>query len=80
MAEARLIPFDDEIVMFRYVRDSWHVAGVDNFTQPPTQNPDLFEILTNVMPPVTGVFLRRWGYRELGPKLDAGASITDDET
>jgi hypothetical protein len=53
---------------------------VDNFTQPPTQNPDLFEILTNVMPPVTGVFLRRWGYRELGPKLDAGASITDDET
>lgn len=45
-------------------RNSFRDATQDSFTKPPAQNPDLFEALTNVLPPrVEGVLKRRWGYQ-----------------
>lgn len=69
------IPLDvtpNEIGLFRYARRTWQDCGVDNNTQPPAQNPDLFEVLTNVLPPVAGVLRRRWGYRAFTPLTDHG--------
>ena len=59
--------------LYRETRDSWLLIGVDNFTKPPAQNPDLFEILSNILPPATKVLQRRWGYRTFFPKLDSGS-------
>ena len=36
---------------------------MDNYAQPPAQNPDMFEQLTNIMPVTTGTVQRRWGYQ-----------------
>lgn len=47
---------------FRLVRNTFAMAGVDSFSDPPAQNPDMFEVLTNVVPPVQGDIDRRWGY------------------
>jgi len=69
------IPLDvtpNEEALFRYARRTWTTCGVDNYTAPPGQNPDLFELLTNVLPPMTGVLHRRWGYRAFAPTLDSG--------
>jgi hypothetical protein len=76
--EAQIIPLHDEDIIAKYSRTRFTAAGMDDFTEPPTQNPDLFMQLINVMPPITGVFVRRWGYRYFEPKLDADASPTDD--
>lgn len=64
----------------RVARSTFRDVGVDNFTQPPAQNPDAFEVLDNVLPPMQGVLQRRWGYRPFVPKIDAGVSVTDDES
>ena len=74
------IPLDvtpNEEGLFRYARRTWVTCGVDNYTAPPAQNPDLFEVLTNVLPPVTGVLRRRWGTRAFAPTLDSGG-VTGD--
>ena len=76
--EAVIEPLHNEDEIIKYTRSRFTAAGLDNYTQPPTQNPDLFMQLLNVMPPITGVLQRRWGYRYFEPKLDAGASTTDD--
>lgn len=55
---------------FRYLRESFATAGQNSFDCPPGQNPDLFEQLWNVMPPVTGSLRRRWGYRTFGQAAD----------
>jgi hypothetical protein len=67
----------NESALYRYARKNWVTCGVDNYTAPPAQNPDLFELLTNILPPATGVLRRRWGYRAFAPTLDAGG-VTGD--
>jgi hypothetical protein len=47
---------------WRYIRSTFLLAGQDSFTTPPAQNPDLFELLTNVLPPNQQTLQRRWGY------------------
>lgn len=77
--EAIILPLRKEPnVLYRYSRNRFLAAGIHNFDQPPAQDPDRFEILLNVMPTLTGVIQRRWGYRIFQPKLDSGASPTDD--
>lgn len=49
--------------IFRYIRNTFIGTGLDNFTPAPAQNPDMFEILTNVMPISSGNLQRRWGYQ-----------------
>lgn len=46
----------------RVVRNNFIGQGVDNFTQPPAQDPDMFEQLTNVQPVADNILERRWGY------------------
>lgn len=43
-------------------RESFNLAGQDSFTNPPAQNPDLFQKLTNVEPVFQGNLQRRRGY------------------
>ena len=59
MAEAANIQTDND--QLRYVRPSFWRAGVDNFTDPPAQNPDSFAVLHNVMCGVRARITRRWG-------------------
>lgn len=74
MPEARTIPQNlEDNQLYRYYRDQWLLAGIDNFTQPPTQNQDMCTLLTNVLPPATNTFLRRFGYGPFTPKLDIGS-------
>ena len=63
---------EQEAALYRYARKTWQDCGVDNYTEPPAQNPDLFEMLTNILPPQTGILRRRWGYRAFIPLLDSG--------
>jgi Concanavalin A-like lectin/glucanases superfamily len=65
---------------FRYTRKNWLQAGVDQFVQAPSENPDSFEALTNVLSPLTNGFRRRYGYRAFVPKLDQGNGTGDQVT
>lgn len=56
---------------FRVTRKSFWQAGQDSFTQPPAQNPDLFQQLTNVEPPLQGNLKRRRGYQLLSNQAPA---------
>lgn len=53
---------------FRVTRKSFYQAGQDSFTQPPAQNPDLFQSLTNIEPILQGTLKRRRGYQLLSPQ------------
>lgn len=79
MPEAKIVPFETDGTIIRYDRNTWLQASVDDWTLPPAQNPDAFLQLTNILPPATGVLLRRFGYRFFNPALDNGASIDSDE-
>lgn len=46
----------------RVLRNNFMGQGVDNFTQPPAQDPNSFIQLTNVMPFSDNIVERRWGY------------------
>src|SRR5690242_6784713 len=46
-----------------WVRDTFAGAGQASFFKPPAQDPDLFELLTNVQPIAQGTLQRRWGYQ-----------------
>lgn len=58
--------------LWRYIRPRFTSAGQDSFTDPPSQNEDMFEFLLNVMPPVRGDFDRRWGYRAWNTEIPQG--------
>lgn len=74
MPEAKITPIDiEDNAVYRYARETWLLGGVDNYTNPPAQNQDMFIQLTNALPPATGVFLRRYAYRTFFPKLDTGS-------
>ena len=47
---------------WRYIRSTFALAGQDSFTLPPSQNPDMFELLQNILPPAQQSLQRRWGY------------------
>ena len=78
MSDAQIQPLKIEEELYRYSRNTWLSAGVDNFAQAPAQNPDMFQQLTNILPPETNVLQRRFGYVSFTPKLDAGQSTGDD--
>jgi hypothetical protein len=65
MPESKIVPADTEEKLFVYVRDSFDSAGVDNYNNPPSQHPDMFEVLENVQPITTGNIGRRWGSTSL---------------
>lgn len=48
--------------LLRHIRQTFAGSGVDNYSQPPAQNPDMFEQLTNVMPITNSGIQKRWGY------------------
>ncbi len=48
----------------RVTRKSFWTAGQDSYTLPPAQNPDLFQLMTNVEPINRGVIQRRRGYQQ----------------
>ena len=50
---------------FHYLRSSFIGAGVDNYTKPPSQNPEAFMQLANIQPAQRGVLERRWGYGQM---------------
>lgn len=60
MAESRIIPGEDGNVY--WLRESFREARLDDFTDPPAQDPDTFAILNNVMVGVEPSIQRRWGY------------------
>lgn len=68
----RFNPMFGEGLISKYNRDTWEGAGVDQFTQPPAQHQDMCMQLVNVMPPMSRVINRRYGYRTFYPKLDQG--------
>lgn len=79
MPDYRLTPLDSkDDQAYRYSRDTWMDCGIDNWVQPPAQNPDMMLQLLNVLPPISGSLQRRWGYREFKVKMDFGATPTDD--
>src|ERR1035437_9758605 len=78
MADFHIIPMEIDEKLYRYSRARWTAAGIDDFVEPPGQNPDNFELLTNVRPPIDGVMRRRFGYASFIPKLDTGMSSSSD--
>jgi hypothetical protein len=66
MAESQLITaWGSQFLkgLFRHCRQTFFLAGQDSFTEPPSQSPDSFELLTNVLPTLRGSLQRRWGYQ-----------------
>src|SRR5882762_7153521 len=49
----------------RATRKSFWTAGQDSYTLPPAQNPDLFQLMTNVEPVIQGPLKKRRGYQLL---------------
>src|SRR5690348_7784633 len=64
---------------YRYNRQRWMSAGLDNYTTAPAQNPDMMEIATNVMSPLTNSWKRRYGYSLFVPSLDQGIGTASDQ-
>ena len=62
MAEWRIQPGPEENLTA--IRSTFFEAGQDDYTEPPAQSPDSFQILENVMPPLNGTIDRRWGTEE----------------
>lgn len=50
---------------FRFIVDDLTDVGQDSFSSPPSQNPAMWERLTNVMPIIQKGIQRRWGYRPI---------------
>lgn len=48
--------------LFRYALTGMALAGVDGNTSAPGQDPEMWELLTNIQPVTRGVLERRWGY------------------
>jgi hypothetical protein len=46
---------------YRHVVDNFANAGQDSFSRPPSQDPEMYQLLKNVLVSETGVMLPRWG-------------------
>lgn len=81
MAEETYIPLDprNPLGVYKASRSSWRLAGVDNFSKPPGQNPDMCEQLINVLPPLSNSLQRRFGYTLFSPSLDQGIALGGDQ-
>lgn len=62
MPEHVSIPFDQESSSYHYTRNSFEQAVLNDFENPPAQNPDHLEVMENVLPITKGTLDRRWGY------------------
>ena len=81
MTESNIIPLklgQEDGILYRYSRKAWFATGQDDFTKAPGQNPDLCELLLNILPPETNALQRRFGYISFAPKLDTGGALQDD--
>lgn len=79
MAEAQITPLDNEDQSYRYTRRAWRDVGTDNFTQAPGDNEDMCQELLNILPPMTNVIQRRFGYATFIPTLDTGIASGSDQ-
>ena len=71
--------------LIRLVRRSFLQAGQDGFTKPPSQDPDLFELVENILPSIDGPIRKRWGMTQFSDTVSLVAQIiqeyrTDDGT
>ena len=55
-------PLDEPLPNYKYARTNFINSGVDNYAQPPSQDPDMMSQLLNVMPITDGSIDRRYGY------------------
>jgi hypothetical protein len=60
--ESRVTQLDQKTGEYKYYRDSFVRATQESYNNPPSQHPDRFEQLLNVLPVTTGNLQRRWGY------------------
>src|ERR1700684_4092780 len=56
------VPTDEPAPVERFTRSNFIGAGVDNFAQAPSQDPDMMMRLDNIMPISNGTLQRRWVY------------------
>lgn len=56
------VPLKQPVPIYKYSKHNFFGCGVDNYTNPPAQDPELFEQLTNIQPITDGTIGRRWGY------------------
>ena len=61
MSESTTVPIPVGEALSRHVRASFYKAGLDTTTTPPSQDQDLFDTLTNILPVTDGNLQRRWG-------------------
>src|SRR5690348_10486994 len=73
----RQFPVDQPTPTYKYIRTNFIDAGVDNFADPPSQDPMMMMQLTNVQPIVNGQIQRRWGYSLWNPTSTAAAQLID---
>lgn len=70
MSEWQIISVEDGL--FKYVRRGFMAAGMDDFTDPPAQDPDSFALLNNVIAGARSRLTRRWGTTLFSnPEMDA---------
>lgn len=81
MPELRYIPsklartfYADQRGNLRATMDNFYGAGVDNYTQPPAENPHAFQVLSNVLPVSNGILRRRWGLAQFSGALSSPPS------
>jgi Concanavalin A-like lectin/glucanases superfamily len=79
MPEAQITPLDQEDELYRYTRRSWRHVGIDAFTRAPGNDDDMCHDLINVLPPLTNVIQRRFGYATFIPVLDTGIASGSDQ-
>src|SRR5512146_3600829 len=53
---------DDVQGLLRFSRNDFETAGQRSFDNPPSEDPEAFEQLLNVLPVTRGTLQRRWGY------------------
>lgn len=76
MADAKFHLADQRSGRSRYVRTDFRAAGQNSWQDPPTQNEDEFELLTNVLPAESGNLERRWGYSALNTSFFSSPAVS----
>lgn len=61
MAQSQNIVVSERTGLFRNVRNNFTASYLDNWTEPPAQDPDSWTQFRNLMPVTKGILERRWG-------------------
>lgn len=70
-----VIEYDSPETPVRYLRSEFNGAGQYSYPQPPNEPQDQFSELLNVMPPLNGSFVKRWGTVTRSGFTDTGTWI-----